>query len=370
MGDAEPALVAPAAELVLGVPRGVRRVVPVEIDEDVQVLGEVVVPEALEEGPVDESLNVVLARRDAKKRDPALELHGRGRPRQLAAELRDVARQLHAFGGAHAGGSRADPVVGELSQRRLHLVHVHGQMPARAHALDEHGEGASRIRRVVDHLVRGDKVELRRRHGRAHQVRLREVHVRQVAELTLSDVDRAAEIQAHDQRARRELREASGVSPRARARIEHQLFVRQELAQSVLVAEAEPLDVPGVLLPVPLPHLIRRDTGPLRSEALESLLLVVLGGHQARNRLADGPLVAALAAQRSLEHVRPVGPARQAERALVVRAGQNVEQGGLHARRTVVRASWAGTASISASSRRIKAGQAYWSTASRGASRP
>src|SRR5215204_970544 len=86
-GSGGPAPTVPAmphiatAELVLSVPRRVRRVVPVEIDEDVQVLGEVIIPEALQERPIDESLNVVLASRDAEERDPALESHSRPRPR-------------------------------------------------------------------------------------------------------------------------------------------------------------------------------------------------------------------------------------------------------------------------------------------------
>ena len=45
--DRQPELVAPATDLVLGVPRCVRRVVPVEVDEVVEVGREVVVPEAL-----------------------------------------------------------------------------------------------------------------------------------------------------------------------------------------------------------------------------------------------------------------------------------------------------------------------------------
>ena len=47
--------------------------VPVEVHEVVEVLGEVVVPEALQEVPVDQALDVVLPGRDAEQRDVAVQ---------------------------------------------------------------------------------------------------------------------------------------------------------------------------------------------------------------------------------------------------------------------------------------------------------
>ena len=69
MYDLEPGVATPPEQLLLGVTRGVGRVIPVEVDQVAHPLAKLLVPEALEERPVDQALDVVLAGLEPEQRD-------------------------------------------------------------------------------------------------------------------------------------------------------------------------------------------------------------------------------------------------------------------------------------------------------------
>src|SRR5579872_4726382 len=97
MDEVETLFAAPAEHLLLGVTRGITRVVPVEVDQVTDALAKLLVPEALQERPVDQALNVVLARlqpdqgNSSPKRDLGVQ------PGELPAKLGDLFAELHAL---------------------------------------------------------------------------------------------------------------------------------------------------------------------------------------------------------------------------------------------------------------------------------
>src|SRR5579875_444851 len=108
-------LITPAPDLLLGVPRCVWRVIPVEVDEVADALTEFLVPEALEEGPVDEPLDIVLAGLEAEQRDSALQRDGGVQAGELATELGHLLAELHALVDGEAGRELAHLLVGDLA---------------------------------------------------------------------------------------------------------------------------------------------------------------------------------------------------------------------------------------------------------------
>ena len=80
MHDVEAGVPAPAEYLLLGVARGVGRVIPVEVDQIADALTELPVPETFEERPVHESLHIVLAGLEPEQRNALLQCDGCPKP--------------------------------------------------------------------------------------------------------------------------------------------------------------------------------------------------------------------------------------------------------------------------------------------------
>ena len=169
---------------------------------DVRLEVVVVVPEALQEVPVDEALDVLRARLDREHRDRFGNVDLRVDVRQRPAELGDAAAERIAVLGAHLRRALADEVVGELPDRRLLAVHVDRHARAGLREPPDRRERRVRVGRVVQHLVGRHEVERLRRERQPLDVALDHVDVVAAARLPVRRARRlAAEVDGDDLRA-------------------------------------------------------------------------------------------------------------------------------------------------------------------------
>src|SRR5579871_5018028 len=226
----DPQLIQPAAHFILVVLPGVVRVIPVEIHHVVRFEIERFIPETLEEVVVEQSLNVVLAGRDAESRHALLQLDLRVEPRQLPAQFREpfagkVARlggELHEFA--------AQVLIGELAGSAHLSIDIEEELPSRLHLAEQGKNGSPGIRRVVQHAVRDHKIETVIGNRSIHQVGLDHVAINQISGVLEGRVSSIRDIQGND-RTLCALRHEPAVEPGARSTLENKRLAPIEAAQ-------------------------------------------------------------------------------------------------------------------------------------------